>query len=154
MIPNCDHTSTNLLAFILEALLLAADAPLSLARMADLLEHTERPSAAQLHQALHQLQSHYQGRGIELVEVASGWRIQVRADYASWVNRLWEEKPQRYSRALLETLALIAYQQPITRGDIEDIRGVVVNSHIIKPYSNASGSKKWATVKCPEGPRF
>lgn len=117
---------------LLEALLLAADTPLSLTRLAEVFDETDRPSTSELQQALQQLQQQYQGRGIELVEVASGWRIQVCARYAPWVNRLWEEKPQRYSRAFLETLALIAYQQPITRGDIEDIRGVAVNTNIIK----------------------
>jgi segregation and condensation protein B len=78
------------------------------------------------------LQADYAGRGIDLVEVGSGYRIQVRASMQSWVSRLWEEKPTRYSRALLETLALIAYRQPITRGEIEDVRGVSVSSNIIK----------------------
>ncbi len=83
-----------------------------------------------------------EGHGYELVEVASGWRYQVCADTATWVNRLWEEKPPRYSRALLETLAIIAYRQPITRGDIEEIRGVAVSSHIIKTLSE----REWIKV--------
>src|SRR5690606_22705486 len=82
------------------------------------------------------------GRGFELAEVASGWRFQVATDLAPWVNRLWEEKPQRYSRALLETLSLIAYRQPITRSDIEEVRGVAVSSHIIKTLAE----REWIKV--------
>ncbi len=125
-------THLSLLVPLLEAILLAAEAPLSLARISQLFDEAERPALDDLQTALLSLQSQCEGRGYELVEVASGWRLQVRKTYAPWVNRLWEEKPQRYSRALLETLALIAYQQPITRGDIEDIRGVTVSSTLIK----------------------
>jgi|GEM_PF-998400 len=82
--------------------------------------------------ALEVIQENCEGRGFELVEVASGWRFQVRSSVAPWINKLWDEKPQKYSRALLETLAIIAYRQPITRGDIEEVRGVAVSSHIIK----------------------
>lgn len=120
------------LATLLEALLLAHNQPLTIDRIESLFEDEERPSTAQLHEALTVLAKNCQGRAYELKEVASGYRLQVRSDYAPWVSRLWEEKPQRYSRALLETLALIAYRQPITRGEIEDIRGVAVNSQIIK----------------------
>lgn len=120
------------LASLLEALLLAHGKPLSLERLAELFEDCERPEPEQLKEALAHLRSSCEGRAFELTEVATGYRLQVRADYAPWVGRLWEERPQRYSRAFLETLALIAYRQPITRGEIEDIRGVTVNSHIIK----------------------
>ncbi|MDF1762473.1 MAG: SMC-Scp complex subunit ScpB [Oleibacter sp.] len=120
------------LKLILEAAMMAAGAPLSLSRMQSLFDEIEQPSIADLQAALTELRQDLLGRGIELTEVASGFRLQVRADVAPWVARLWEEKPQRYSRALLETLALIAYRQPITRGDIEDVRGVVVSSGIIK----------------------
>lgn len=116
---------------ILEAALMAYGNPLSLERMQSLFEQPQ-PSKQQLETALAELQQHYAQRGIELVEVASGYRLQVTASTAPWVARLWEERPQRYSRALMETLALIAYRQPITRGDIEDVRGVVVSSSIIK----------------------
>jgi len=92
----------------------------------------ERPTKDEIRQVLKLLQDDYQGRGIELKEVASGYRMQVRQDYAAWVGRLWEEKPARYSRALLETLVLIAYRQPITRGEIEEIRGVSVSTQIAK----------------------
>jgi segregation and condensation protein B len=118
---------------ILEALLLSADKPMDMRRLEALFEADEdRPGKDEIHQALQALQADYQDRGIQLKEVASGYRMQVVEDFAPWVARLWEEKPPRYSRALLETLVLIAYRQPITRGEIEDIRGVSVSSHIIK----------------------
>lgn len=120
------------LAVLLEALLLASGKPLSIERMSELFEESERPSHTQLRKALEVLGKSCSTRAYELKEVASGFRLQVRARYSPWVGRLWEERPQRYSRALLETLALIAYRQPITRGEIEDVRGVAVNSQIIK----------------------
>lgn len=120
------------LAALLEAVLLASGRALSLEALSALFEEAERPELSHLRQALAILGASCQGRGFELQEVASGYRLQVRSSYAPWVSRLWEERPQRYSRALLETLALIAYRQPITRGEIEDIRGVTVSSQIIK----------------------
>jgi segregation and condensation protein B len=117
---------------ILEAALLAAGRPLSLEQLGALFEEGERRDAAELREALTALQADYEGRGIELAEVSSGYRVQIRAQCAPWVSRLWDEKPGRYSRALMETLALIAYRQPITRGEIEDIRGVSVSTNIIK----------------------
>ena len=117
---------------ILEAALMAAGAPLSLERMQTLFGEDNPPSFGDLRAALTELKQDLLGRGIELAEVASGYRLQVRTSVAPWVARLWDERPQRYSRALLETLALIAYRQPITRGDIEDVRGVVVSSGIMK----------------------
>jgi segregation and condensation protein B len=117
---------------ILEAALLAAGGSLSLDRMQDLFEEDSAPEKKELREVLESLSQDYDGRGMQLTETGSGWRIQVRAEYAEWVSRLWEEKPARYSRALLETLALIAYRQPITRGEIEDVRGVSVSSNIIK----------------------
>jgi segregation and condensation protein B len=120
------------LKFILEAALLAAGRPLSLDALMDLFSEDELPERKVLREALESLAEDYAGRGIEVREVASGWRIQVRRDYASWVSRLWDEKPGRYSRATMETLALIAYRQPITRGEIEDIRGVSVSTNIVK----------------------
>ncbi len=92
--------------------------------------------------ALETLQQECEGRGFELNKVGSGWRFQVREETAPWVNKLWAEKPQRYSRALMETLAIIAYRQPITRGDIEEIRGVAVSGHIIKTLSE----REWVKV--------
>ncbi|MNF53974.1 hypothetical protein D3C84_353850 [compost metagenome] len=120
------------LATVLEAILLAAGKPLPLERLAELFDEAERPSPKLLREALGLLGGSCLGRGFELSEVASGYRLQVRARFAPWVGRLWEERPQRYSRALLETLALIAYRQPITRGEIEEVRGVAVNSNIVK----------------------
>ncbi|MDG1581320.1 SMC-Scp complex subunit ScpB [Pseudomonas sp. GOM6] len=125
-------TDPKELASLLEAWLLALGRPMSLERMAELFEEGERPELAQIRDALAILASSCAGRAFELKEVASGYRLQVREQFAPWVGRLWEERPQRYSRAMLETLALIAYRQPITRGEIEDIRGVAVNSQIIK----------------------
>ncbi len=120
------------LASIIEAVLAAAGTPVSLERMQSVFEEHEVPTPKELREALAELREQLKPRGLELVEVASGYRLQVRPAVAPWVARLWDEKPQRYSRALLETLALIAYRQPITRGDIEDVRGVVVSSSIMK----------------------
>ncbi len=123
---------THKLSLILEALLMAADKPLSLEQLQTLLEEEGAPSRDELRAALAALKEIYAERAVELVEISSGYRFQTRTSYSQWVSRLWEEKPQKYSRALLETLALIAYRQPITRGDIEEIRGVSVSSAIIK----------------------
>lgn len=120
------------LAQLLEAFLLASGKPQSLERLYELFEEAERPEPAQFKAALEVLRKSCSGRAFELKEVASGYRLQVRERFAPWVGRLWEERPQRYSRALLETLALIAYRQPITRGEIEEVRGVAVNSNITK----------------------
>ncbi|VXC62470.1 Segregation and condensation protein B [Pseudomonas sp. 8Z] len=120
------------LAQLLEAFLLASGKPQSLERLYELFEEAERPEPAQFKAALEVLRKSCTGRAFELKEVASGYRLQVRERFAPWVGRLWEERPQRYSRALLETLALIAYRQPITRGEIEEVRGVAVNSNITK----------------------
>lgn len=125
-------TDPRELASLLEAFLLASGKPQSLERLFELFEEGERPEPGVFKKALAHLGKSCEGRAFELVEVASGYRLQVRERYAPWVGRLWEERPQRYSRAMLETLALIAYRQPITRGEIEDVRGVAVNSHIVK----------------------
>lgn len=117
---------------IAEAALLAAGEPVSLDRLTALFGDDERPDHATLRTALDELSEDYAGRGIEVVEVAGGFRIQVRRNHAPWVGRLWEEKPGRYSRALLETLALIAYRQPITRGEIAEIRGVSVSTTLMR----------------------
>ncbi|CAM3225792.1 SMC-Scp complex subunit ScpB [Pseudomonas plecoglossicida] len=120
------------LASLIEAFLLASGKPQSLERLYELFEEAERPEPKVFKKALEVLGKSCAGRAFELKEVASGYRLQIREDFAPWVGRLWEERPQRYSRALLETMALIAYRQPITRGEIEDVRGVAVNSNIIK----------------------
>lgn len=117
---------------IVEAALLASSTPLSLPQLFLLFAENEQPSHEDLSRALEELARDTEGRGVELKEVASGFRYQVRADVNPWVSRLWTERQTRYSRAQLETLALIAYRQPITRGEIENIRGVAVSSNIIK----------------------
>lgn len=127
---------------IVEGALFAAGEPLSVDRLLGLFEEHDMPEKDEVKAALQEIQSQCEGRAYTLVEVASGWRFQVREDLATWVNRLWEEKPQKYSRAMLETLALIAYRQPITRGDIEEVRGVAVSSHIIKTLTE----REWVKV--------
>ena len=125
-------TEPRELAPLLEAFLLASGKPQSLERLFELFEVGERPEPPVFKKALELLRKSCDGRAFELKEVASGYRLQIREKYSPWVGRLWEERPQRYSRAMLETMALIAYRQPITRGEIEDVRGVAVNSHIVK----------------------
>jgi segregation and condensation protein B len=144
----------KLLRKIIEGALLAAGGPLSIPKIASLFEPPEgtepdadvdpdeKPSKEEILAALEDIQADCKGRGYELKEVGSGWRFQVVQETAPWISRLWEEKPQKYSRALLETLALIAYRQPITRGDIESIRGVAVSSTIIKTLTE----REWVKV--------
>ena len=122
----------ELLRKIIEGAILASGQPMTIARLLELFDEEVAPSKDDIAAALIDIQAASAERGFELKEVASGWRFQVRDNLAPWVNRLWEEKPQKYSRALLETLSLVAYRQPITRGDIEEIRGVAVSSHIMK----------------------
>lgn len=136
------NESNDKLKQIIEGLLLAAGRPLSLAALGEVFLEEERPGDDELKAALAAIAIDCEGRGFELKEVASGYRFQVRQDLSPWVSRLWEEKPQRYTRALLETLALIAYRQPITRGDIEEIRGVSVSSTIIRTLLD----REWVRV--------
>jgi len=117
---------------VIEAALLAAGKPVQLPELAQLFEESRRPPHAEIREILKQLAVEYAARGIEVKETAGGFRIQVRPALAPEVSRLWPERPVRYSRALLETLALIAYRQPITRGEIEAVRGVAVNPNILK----------------------
>jgi len=135
-------TARTSLKSILEALLLASGEPLSLETLATVFTDEERPSNDEISKTLEALSDDYAERGLELKEVASGFRIQVREDANPWIARLWEERPQRYSRALLETLALIAYRQPITRGDIEEVRGVSVRTNIIRTLQE----REWIRV--------
>jgi len=121
-----------LLRQIIEGVLLAAGKPMSIAALSEIFLEAERPDNDQIREALQQIADDCEARGFELKEVASGFRLQVRQHLSPWIARLSEEKPQRYTRALLETLGLIAYRQPITRGDIEEIRGVAVSSTIIR----------------------
>ena len=127
---------------ILEAALLAAAQPLSLPQLSALFVEPEVPGHEDLARAIEQLAGECADRGIELKEVASGFRYQVRQDVNAWVARLWTERQTRYSRALLETLALIAYRQPITRGEIEQIRGVAVSTNIVKTLEE----REWIRV--------
>lgn len=128
----------KLLKKIVEGLLLASNEPLSVKRIAEVFADqevfgdVEKPDPEEIQAAIDEIQADCRDHGYELKEVASGWHFQVRQELAVWIGRLWEEKPVRYSRAILETLALIAYRQPITRGDIEEIRGVAVSTTIVK----------------------
>src|SRR6202790_2015506 len=117
---------------VIEAALLAAGRPLASDELVTLFDERDGSNADRVRAAIEALRSEYGTRGLELVEVANGYRIQIRASVAQPVSRLWQERPTKYSRALLETLALVAYRQPITRGEIEQIRGVTVNPNIIK----------------------
>src|SRR5579862_7318851 len=117
---------------IIEAALLAAARPVQAAELTQLFDESVRPTIEQVRAAIDALTAEYAERGIELKETAGGFRVQVRRELASEVSRLWPERPPRYSRALLETLALIAYRQPITRGEIEAVRGVAVNPNIVR----------------------
>jgi len=123
---------SDLLRKIIEGALLAAGKPLDISHIESIFEEQEKPPRDQIRAALEEIQEDCRDRGFELNKVASGYRFQVRQDLSPWMNRLWEEKPKRYSRAMLETLALIAYRQPLTRGDIESVRGVAVSSDIVK----------------------
>ena len=123
---------TGQLKGIIEAALLAYGQPLGIEQLREIFDEFERPDAAQVRKALVALADDCDGRPMELVEVASGFRLQVRKELSARLSRLWQERPTRYSRALLETLALIAYRQPITRGEIENVRGVTVNPNIIR----------------------
>ncbi|MEI2455510.1 SMC-Scp complex subunit ScpB [Lysobacter firmicutimachus] len=127
---------------IVEAALLAANQPLTLAQLHALFPEDQPPPPDSVETALQTLREGCAGRGVELVEVASGFRFQVQADVHAWVARLWTERQTRYTRATLETLALIAYRQPITRGEIEQVRGVAVSSNIIK----ALEEREWIRV--------
>lgn len=118
---------------IIEAALMAADTACNIDRLLQLFEHDDNtPTREQIKTAIKALQEDCEGKGVELKRVASGYRYQTRVEVQPWVARLWQEKPPRYSRALLETLSLIVFRQPITRGEIEEVRGVSVSSHIIK----------------------
>jgi segregation and condensation protein B len=127
---------------IIEAALLAATQPLTVQQLGELFGEEDEVDREQIGRALEALAEDCAGRGVELREVASGFRYQVRQEVHTWISRMWTEKPSRYSRALLETLALIAYRQPITRPEIEQIRGVVVSSNIIKTMEE----REWIRV--------
>lgn len=122
----------NELKNILEVLLMSSSEPLSLEQMVLVFDDWQKPAAEDIYATLSLLKLEYAQRPYELIEVASGFLIQTKSQYSQWISRLQIEKPAKYSRALLETLAIIAYKQPVTRGDIEEIRGVAVNSQIMK----------------------
>ncbi len=131
------------LKHIVEAALMVVNEPLSIQGMMVMFaDQPIKPARHEIRAVIDELQQEYAGRGVELKEVASGFRFQVCGEVAAWVNRLFEEKPQRYSRALLETLAIIAYRQPITRGEIEDIRGVGVSANIMRTLME----REWVRV--------
>lgn len=134
-------TESNL-KYVIEAALMAAGQPLTLDKLLGLFPEDGQPERADLREAIAALNEEYEPRGIEIREVASGFRIQVKQSMEPWISRLWDEKAPKYSRALLETLALIAYRQPITRGDIEDIRGVSVSTSIMKTLQE----REWIRV--------
>jgi len=122
----------NKVKMIVEGLLLAAGRPLSLDNIIAVFSEDEKPDKKELKNVMSAISDSCDDRGFELIEVASGYRFQVKQDLSEWVAKLWEERPPRYTRALLETLSLVAYRQPITRGDIEEIRGVAVSPNIIR----------------------
>lgn len=122
----------NKLKYIIEAVLMSSNEPITLEKIQEIFDEQERPSIDELKDAISCLKEDYSTRAFELVLVASGYQVQTKSGYSYWVSRMQIEKPSKYSRALLETLAIIAYKQPVTRGDIEEIRGVAVNSQIIK----------------------
>jgi segregation and condensation protein B len=117
---------------VIEAALLAAARPVSVAELAQIFDEASRPTPKELRALLEQLATEYEGRGVTVRETANGYRFQVRTEFAHEVSRLWPDRPRKYSRALLETIALIAYRQPITRAEIENVRGVAVNPEIVK----------------------
>ena len=126
----------------IESALLAAGRPLSIDQLQNLFDDASAPEKSQIRQVISTLLEEYEDRGITIKEVASGYRIQVKADMAERLQKLWEERPPRYSRAFFETLALIAYRQPVTRGDIEEIRGVSVSTNIIRSLQE----REWIRV--------
>ena len=129
------------LSLIIEALLFSSSRPLNEKEIMSAFDLRSPPSSREIKDALKAIEEKYSGNSIELVKVASGYRLRIRQEYSSWVAKLWEAKPQKYSRALLETLALIAYRQPITRGEIEEVRGVSVSSQIIRTLLDRSWIK-------------
>lgn len=135
-------TDPSQLKLILEGALLATGRPLTIDDLLGLFDEDERPERDAVRSALDALQEDYAERSFTLKEVASGYRLQVKRELSPWISRLWMERPSRYSRALLETLALVAYRQPITRGEIEDIRGVSVSSSIMKTLQE----REWIRV--------
>ncbi|MDH4458126.1 MAG: SMC-Scp complex subunit ScpB [Nevskia sp.] len=140
------------ISLIIEALLLASDGPLSMEQLVRFVGSEFNLGKRELREALALVDARFSGTASELREVAGGWRVQVRPEYAEWVGRLWQEKPPKYSRALLETLALIVYRQPITRGEIEDVRGVAVSSNILRTLSERGWIRELGVKDVPGRP--
>ena len=132
----------NKVKMVVEGLLLASGRPLTIANIANVFEEKERPDSKELRLIMDVIAEECDDRGFELKEVASGYRFQVKQELSEWIGKLWEEKPPRYTRALLEILSLIAYKQPITRGDIEEVRGVSVSPNIIRTLID----REWVRV--------
>ncbi len=148
--PQADTELT--LERILEAVLSVSDTPVSVSRMLNLFPQDARPEAQQLVAALNSLAESYQNSALELVKVSAGYRFQTRVQYAQWISKLFETRPPRLSRALLETLSIIAYQQPVTRGDIQEVRGVAVSSDIIQKLLEREWIKKIGERDVPGRP--
>lgn len=139
---------------IIEAILMVADKPMTPKQLSGLFDKEETPELELVKQALTVLQEDYAERGVELKEVASGFRFQARADFSPWLRRMWEERPPKYGRAFLETLVLIAYRQPITRGEIEEVRGVAVSTQIIKTFIDRDWVKVVGHKEVPGRPEL
>ena len=137
---------------ILEAVLSVSEAPLSVVKMRNLFPEEGRPLAEEIEAALETLAKHYERSALELVKLAGGYRFHTRASYAPWINKLFETRPPKLSRAMLETLAIIAYQQPVTRGDIQEVRGVAVSSEIIQRLLEREWIKKIGERDVPGRP--
>ncbi|TJY62198.1 SMC-Scp complex subunit ScpB [Sinimarinibacterium sp. CAU 1509] len=151
-LEEINEARDRLLERVLEALLMASDQPLSLEQLSRLLGNELGVGKKDLREALARLSDSLAERAVELREVASGYRIQVRQDYAEWVSKLWQEKPPRLSRALLETLALICYRQPITRGEVEEVRGVALSPNIIRTLLERNWIREVGVKEVPGRP--
>lgn len=143
---------TEQLEHIIEAAIMVADQPLTVAQMQKLFAEHESPTAQEIRAAIENLQQRYTDRGVELQEVASGFQFQAKVGLSPWLSKLWEERPPRYSRAFLETLAIIAYRQPVTRAEIEDIRGVSISSSIFKTLLEREWIKQVGYKEVPGKP--
>ena len=139
----------SLLKNIIESAIFASPSPLSIDEILSLFADEEKPSRQQIQTLIKDLQNDYATRPLEVVEIASGYRFQVRAKFSPWISKMWQDKPPKLSRAMLETLAIIAYRQPVTRAEIEAIRGVVVSTQIIKALLIVIGSRLSVIVKFP-----
>ena len=147
-----DSNAEHSLERILEAILSVSDSMLLIVRMRNVFPEEARPDSEEIEQALHNLAEEYSDSALELVKLAGGYRFQTRSNYAQWINKLFETRPPRLSRALLETLSIIAYQQPVTRGDIQDVRGVAVSSDIIQRLLEREWIKKIGEKDVPGRP--